>query len=123
MISQVSDMEWDRNKEKKAGKAMHLSGCIYGLLFSLFWCGIVLWQGAYIMLIPGLFFVGMMAARLYACIQYTKSGKESPRRQQETDPWERPAASTDPSAGYCPYCGRTIQEDFEFCPKCGRRQP
>lgn len=21
----------------------------------------------------------------------------------------------------CPYCGRSLEEDFDYCPKCGRR--
>ncbi len=21
----------------------------------------------------------------------------------------------------CPYCGRSLEEDFEFCPRCGKR--
>lgn len=117
-------MAWDRDKEKKAGKVMSLSGCIYGLVFSLFWCGLVIWQGAYIMLIPGIFFVVMMVMRLYACIQYTRADNEKPGHHQEVDPWERPAAQEpSDSSRYCPYCGREIQEGFEFCPKCGRRQP
>lgn len=120
-------MAWDRDKKKKAGKAMTLGGCIYGLLFSLFWCGLVIWQGAYIMLLPGIFFVCMMITRLYACVQHVKADKENSRQYKEIDPWERPVQDTfqqKPSeTGYCPYCGVGIQEEFEFCPKCGRRQP
>ncbi len=24
---------------------------------------------------------------------------------------------------FCPYCGAGLQEDFQFCPKCGRQLP
>ena len=24
---------------------------------------------------------------------------------------------------FCPYCGTKINEDFEYCPKCGKRLP
>ena len=39
--------------------------------------------------------------------------------RQECDPWEqqeRPVAD-----GFCPYCGSSVEETFEYCPKCGRK--
>ena len=116
-------MAWDREKERKAGKAMSLGSCIYGLIFSIAWCVIAVSIGAGFMLIFGIPFVGMMIYRLYVISQYAKEDKP-----KEVDPWERPvveSGSTPPQPtgnGFCPYCGAAIQPDFEFCPKCGRRQ-
>ncbi len=25
--------------------------------------------------------------------------------------------------GFCPYCGKSVEGDYEFCPKCGRQLP
>lgn len=27
------------------------------------------------------------------------------------------------SVEYCPYCGNAVKEDFDFCPKCGKKLP
>ena len=120
-------MAWDREKERKAGKAMTLGSCIFGLVFSIFWCIAAASMGAGFMLIFGIPFVGMMIYRLYVISQYAREdGKKAP--ETEADPWDRPAAPRqESSAGsegqFCPYCGSGIQEGFAFCPKCGRRQP
>ena len=116
-------MAWDRDKEKKAGKAMTLGSSIFGLVFSIFWCIAAASMGAYFMLIFGIPFVGMMGYRLYILSQYTKEErKDIPAK--ETDPWDRPAPQQ-PTNGviFCPYCGDSIKKNFAFCPKCGRRQP
>lgn len=123
-------MAWDRETEKKAGKAMGIGGCIFGVLFACFWCVMAASMGAWFMLIFGIPFAGMMIYRLYLCVRYARSDKEKPR-SKEADPWDRPAAGKPPkqentanSQGkFCPYCGGDIQECFAFCPKCGRRQP
>ena len=115
-------MAWDRDKERKAGKVMTLGGCIFVLVFALIWCGVVVSMGAWFMLIPGLFIVGITAYRLVLCIQWSKEQKAP---QKEADPWDRPAPSAPQTQqhanGFCPYCGSPISEDFTYCPKCGRR--
>jgi len=25
------------------------------------------------------------------------------------------------SSGSCPYCGRALEDDFDYCPRCGKR--
>jgi len=118
-------MAWDREKERKAGKAMSLGSSIYGLVFSIAWCVIAVSMGAGFMLIFGIPFVGMMIYRLYVISQYAKEDKSE---KKEQDPWDRPAMesgssySAPTSSGFCPYCGSPIEADFEYCPKCGRKQ-
>ena len=115
--------DWD--KERKAAKNMSIAGCIYGILFLIVWCAIA----PSFMKLFGLFGLGMMIYRLYLCIQLGKEEKQK-KLPPETDPWDRPAPSAAPklenptaSGKFCPYCGFALQEGFEFCPKCGRRQP
>ena len=75
------------------------------------------------MLFFGIPFAGMMAYRLYVCIQLTKQD------DKPAEPWEAPQSpasrqNTPASGGkFCPYCGSSVEESFEFCPHCGRRQP
>lgn len=116
-------MAWDREKEKKAGKAMTIGSSIFGTVFAVFWCIMAASMGAWFMLIFGIPFVGMMLYRLYVCIQYSKEEKPG---QKEADPWDRPtppASRPGSGASFCPYCGGDAQEGFAFCPKCGRRLP
>ncbi|MBQ8833703.1 MAG: zinc ribbon domain-containing protein [Oscillospiraceae bacterium] len=120
-------MAWDREKEKKAGKAMTIGSSIFGTVFAIFWCVMAASMGAWFMLIFGIPFVGMMVYRLYICIQYSK-GDNNKAPQKEADLWDRPAAQTtytQPTidSKFCPYCGAPTQDGFEFCPKCGRRLP
>ena len=115
-------MAWDREKEKKAGKAMTIGSSIYGLVFSIAWCCIAAAMGAGIMLVFGIPFVIFMIYRLFVLIQYTK--EDSKPTQKEVDPWDRPAESSTAAAGsgFCPYCGRAVEADFAYCPSCGRKQ-
>ncbi len=117
-------MAWDREKERKAGKTMAVGSQVFGLVFSIFWCVAAASMGAWFMLVFGVPFAGMMAYRLYVCLQYAKSDKQKAEKQ-DIEPWNRPVPTggSAPRAGkYCPYCGGSVQEDHAFCPHCGRRQ-
>ena len=57
-------MDWDREKERKAGKAWHLGASVVALIFGIFWCLAALSMGAGFMLIFGIPFVGLLAYRL-----------------------------------------------------------
>ena len=124
----------DRDFDRKAGAALQLGTCIFGLLFSVVWCSLAAASGAWFMIIFGLFFVGMMIFRLVVCI------KKLQQSRQPAEPWEQTGSTyrsytqsaehaqsaysetgyRSPGNNYCPYCGSGIQEDFVFCPKCGR---
>ena len=41
-------------------------------------------------------------------------------RQNEQSCSVRPSGSTD-SPRFCPYCGTPLQEDYSFCPECGKK--
>ena len=114
-------MSWDREKERKAGKAMTIGTSIFGIVFLIIWTLIA----PSFMKLFGLAGLAMMIYRLYVMIQLSNEDKK-PNSQTEIDPWDRPAISdtpqhsTDPN-GFCPYCGSAVQSEFQFCPKCGRR--
>ena len=115
-------MALDREKEKKAGKAMTLGICIFGLVFSIFWCCMAAAMGAGFMLIFGIPFVGFMGYRLYIMVQLSREEPEK-EEKQETDPWDRPSPKEQPAGNrFCPYCGGALEEKFVYCPKCGRKQ-
>ena len=111
-------MSWDREKERKAGKAWHLGTSVIALIFAVFWCLAALSMGAGFMLIFGVPFVGLLAYRL---VMVAKHGEEKPRQtpQQETEPWDR--QQTPNADGWCPYCGSSVEKTYEYCPKCGRK--
>lgn len=123
-------MDWDRDQERKAGKAMTIGSCVFGLVFSIFWCIMAASMGAGIMLIFGIPFVCLTAYRLYIMLKLSKKEDRKPT-VIDAEPWEIPDRTstgtgyTPPAggSGYCPYCGGSIQESFEYCPKCGRKQP
>lgn len=116
--------DWD--KERKAAKNMSIASCVFGIVFLLFWCA----MAPSFMKIFGLMGLAMMIYRLYVCIQL---GKESKTKEipQDTDPWDRPTIQQPPRQdaaptgdnNFCPYCGGSVQAEFEYCPKCGRKQP
>lgn len=99
---------------------MSIASCVFGIVFLLIWCSVA----PSFMKLFGLAGLGLMIYRLYVCIQLNKEEK----KPREIDPWERPSISEAPrqdstaSGGFCPYCGGSVKEDFDFCPKCGRRQ-
>ena len=111
-------MNWDRDKEQKAGKIWHLGSSVVALIFGIFWCLAALSMGAGFMLIFGIPIVGLMAYRLVMVLKYGEEKRKQPPRQ-EAEPWEqqdRPNVN-----GFCPYCGSSVEESFAYCPKCGRK--
>lgn len=115
-------MNWDREKEKKAGKAYHMGFSVFGLVFAIFWCIAAASMGAWFMLIFGIPFVGMMVFRLVMCVKYTEDKPYQPSHQS-AEPWDRPEDTQQfhGGGGYCPYCGSNVEEGFAYCPKCGRK--
>ena len=115
-------MGWDREKERKAGKAYHMGFAVFGLIFAIFWCIAAVSMGAGFMLIFGLPFVGLMVFRLVVMAKHGEEGPKQPPRQ-EADPWERQEFPRRETAGngFCPYCGSSVEDTFEYCPKCGRK--
>lgn len=116
-------MRWDRDSERKAGKAMGIGMSVFALVFGIVWCITVISMGAGFMAIFGLLFVGIAAYRLAVMLKLAKS------EGREKEPWERPQAPTGTAqtsgtnCKHCPYCGENVESRFAFCPICGRRLP
>ena len=111
-------MAWDREKERKAAKAWHKGMSLVAVIFGIFWCVVALSMGAGFMLIFGIPFVGLLIYRLVMVSRHGKEEHKAPPRQ-ETDHWNPRVRSAE--NGFCPYCGSTVDESFEYCPKCGRK--
>ena len=114
-------MDWDREKDRKAGNAIGIGSSVFGIIFLLIWCGIAVSMGAWIMLLFGIPMLGFMIFRIVVMVK-----KSKPEKQKE--PWEQPdrpqSTCETPRTqgdGFCPYCGRQVSGDFTFCPTCGRR--
>ena len=113
---------WDREQERKAGKAMGIGMNIFAISFVIIWCLTALVIGAGFMLIFGLPMLGFLCFRLAVLLKKHKA-EQSPR-----EPWDQPdrtsaywESSQRQTGSFCPYCGMEIQSNFAFCPKCGRR--
>ncbi len=117
-------MAWDREKERKAGKNLTVASHIFGILFMIFWCIMAISMGAWFMGLFGLPMLGLMIYRLVVMLRL--SGEEEKKEPPKSaDPWDRPQEKPKrqtEGGRFCPYCGSSLQEDFAFCPKCGRRQ-
>ena len=115
-------MGWNREQEKKAGKAYHLGFAVFGLAFAVIWCIAAASMGAGIMLLFGIPFVGLMAFRLVMISKHGEA-KSKTKAGQGTEPWVRPSQTQQSGEwknGFCPYCGSSVEESFVYCPKCGR---
>ena len=121
-------MAWNRDKERKAGRAITIGGSIYGIIFALAWNVIAVSMGAGFMLIFGIPILIFMIFRLVVCIQKANEDKKpkDPWDQSSTQQSYTQSSYSQPRAentgnGFCPYCGGEIKDGFAFCPKCGRR--
>lgn len=114
-------MEWNRDRERKAGKAMGIAGSIYGIVFIVIWCAVAAGMGAWFMLIFGLPMLGFMIFRLTVMLQKSKKKPQDPWNQT-SQPREHWTSSPKPNRDkFCPYCSKELKEEFVFCPTCGRR--
>lgn len=118
-------MNWDRETERKAGKAYHLGSSLFGILFAVAWCMIAASMGAWPMLLFGIPFVGLMVFRTVMGVKHMDAEKTR-QSQAEQEPWNRPEESQRPAVeaknGFCPYCGSSLEESYVFCPYCGRKR-
>ena len=115
-------MDWDREKERRAGKVVGIGSSVYAVIFALVWNVLAAAMGAYFMLIFGLPFLGFMIFRLVVLLKKSKPKSQDPWEQAEA-PRSYTSYTPERSAGngFCPYCGGEVKPEFAFCPKCGRR--
>lgn len=129
-------------KSVKPGRGpskLNAVGSIFAALFGVFWCIVAAFGGAWIMLPFGLLFIGYS---IYQAVYHLHNMKSEDRysvvdlvdSEEESDPFnkkygrqaerENSAPSDHGSysdAAYCPYCGRSVDRTFSFCPGCGKK--
>lgn len=107
-------------------------------VFGVFWTIIALSMGAGPIALFGVIFV-IIAVMQTVYHFKNATGKNRYSQFDITDDSEEPdplnqrfgnrssADRTTPtdskSTAFCPYCGNSVAEDYEFCPKCGEKLP
>ena len=127
-------MRTDRDQQRRAAKAMGIGTSIFSILFLIFWCIVVASMRAWFMLLFAIPTMGFLVFRLVIML----------RQDKKKDPWEMPDRHyTNDSHGYssawgafddasrktntshtprfCHSCSYWVHNDFQFCPRCGRR--
>ena len=79
-------MDWDREKERRAGKVVGIGSSVYAVIFALVWNVLAAATGAYFMLIFGLPFLGFMIFRLVVLLKKSKPKSQDPWEQAEAPP-------------------------------------
>lgn len=99
---------------------------IFAVFFGIVWTGIVLSMGApAFFALFGVFFIsfGIILAIYYfknATAQNRYSEFDITEDGEEADPFNEKWGKRGKIA-FCPYCGRSLDEEFEFCPQCGKK--
>ena len=125
-------------KPGRGPSKMGMVGGIAAALFGVVWCIVAGAMGVWFMIPFGLIFVGLA---VYNAI-YNHHNATSQNRysiidivdeDEEKDPlnekYGRKASAGQAiredgtSAAYCPYCGTSVDSEFDFCPKCGGKLP
>lgn len=125
-------------KPGRGPSAMNVMGSVFAVIFGIFWTIQAVSMGAPIMFpIFGCFFVitGIVQG-LYSYKNATGKNRFSTfditEGNEEIDPLEQVLFSKEniesegenkSSAKFCPYCGAGVQDNFEFCPECGKQLP
>ena len=120
---------------------MNAAGSIFSAAFGVVWCIMAASIGAFVMIPFGLLFIGFSiysatyhhhnatSEDRYSLIDIVDAEEESDPlnelygRQRKPEPASLPRDAAEGGALYCPYCGSLAQDDFEFCPKCGKPLP
>ncbi|GFN36137.1 zinc ribbon domain-containing protein [Tepidimicrobium xylanilyticum] len=129
-------------KSVKPGRGPSKMGMVSGIgatLFGIFWCIVAGKMGAWFMIPFGLIFVCMA---IYNVIYHHHNATSENRYsivdivdgKEERDPlnekYGKKASANQAiydqngiGAAYCPYCGASVDLEFNFCPKCGEKLP
>lgn len=101
-------------------------GSVFTVLFAIVWTGIALSMGApaFFVLFGVLFISFGIIQAIYefknATAQNRYSEFDITDEKEEVDPFNEKWGTKGKTA-FCPYCGRSLDEEFEFCPQCGKK--
>lgn len=121
-------------KPGRGPSRMGMVGSIFAAIFGVFWCIMAASIGAGVMVPFGLIFIGLA---VYSAIYNYRNATGKNRYSlfdivdagEEEDPLNEQIArhvntgTPDTGIAFCPYCGFSINSDFEYCPKCGKKLP
>ena len=115
---------------------MNFAGSVIAVIFGIIWTAITITMDApFFFPIFGVVFIitGVVQA-IYNYKNATGKNRYSEYditdENEESDPIDRYINGSDAvrnensgSVGYCPYCGREIEKEYDFCPRCGKKIP
>ncbi|MHB8963656.1 MAG: zinc-ribbon domain-containing protein [Saccharofermentanales bacterium] len=131
----------------KPGRAPSMMSGVMSLVmvaFGIFWMIMVSSMGGGYFALFGIFFIiAAIAQAVYAFKNATSKNRFSAfditDENEEIDPLNEKFGQSDSDNSaiprqdstdsgtsdnrFCPYCGTALQQDFEFCQKCGRKLP
>lgn len=127
-------------KPGRGPSGMSAIGSLFGVVFAIFWTFTAVSMGAPIFFAGfGVIFIIMSIISFvynyknatgknrYSAFDITDSDEESdPLADYVRDKYghERQApVAREQADRFCPYCGARLADDFEYCPKCGRKLP
>lgn len=112
---------------------------IFMIVFGVFWCLLALGMGAWFMLPFGCLFIGIAcynawysfhnatAEDRYSIVDIVDGDEEADQLNMRYGISSKEYRSTTDIPGtsvyYCPYCGNSVESQFDFCPKCGKKLP
>lgn len=123
-------------KSIKPGRGPSMMSAIAGIfvaIFGVIWTVIAATMGGGIFAIFGVVFVGFAITMViynfknatsknrYSAFDIT-SGEEEPDPLNERL-GDDMTEDVDIDSSFCPYCGNTVKEEYEFCNRCGKKLP
>lgn len=126
-------------KPGRGPSGMSAIGSVIAVIFGIFWTISAVSMGAsgFFPLFGILFIIiGIVQAvyhfknatgkNRYSAFDITDEGEERDPLQDRLFPNEntsQPNHGTEESAKFCPYCGASVDKEYEYCPKCGKMLP
>ena len=130
-------------KPGRGPSGLNAMGSRFGIVFAIFWTIAAVSMGAPIFFAGfGVIFIIMSIVQFvyhyknatgknrYSEFEITDEGEEADPlneyvRQRYGDTYAdgTPRETSSGENRFCPYCGAKTDEDFEYCPKCGKKLP
>lgn len=86
-------------------------------LFGILWTGVAIVMTAY-------HFKNATGKNRYSSFDITDAAEEpDPLNERFGDAQERKQEKSNGVSRFCPYCGTSVKDDFEFCHQCGKKLP
>ena len=129
-------------KSIKPGRYPSMQGAVMGVVvavFGIFWTIMAVSMGAPIIFpLFGLVFIALAVGQAIhhyknatgknrtSLYDITEEGEEPDRLERyikKEESWESFSSTDSREIKFCPYCGKSVDDEYEFCPKCGRKLP